>query len=203
MVLAHDEKDLFERTAHLFFPNVETPHIWVNQQKRMGEDRMIMDALDGIAFIHLIRLPVKEPQRMQAALSHLQTVLKESRECWKLILAETDDDHEWLPNPRQNAVIPQTKVTADMVRSWQGFLDEADQILDGKKLVPFWRQSDGLGLNLHQMFTDPRPFDLVLWIQGTAATPYLQKGPTTTPEVWQQMLNAFGDELPGYAIWFN
>ena len=63
--------------------------------------------------------------------------------------------------------------------------------------------SPGLGLNLHQSFTEPRPFDLVLWVQGTAATPYLQKGLMTTPEVWQQMLTAFGDELPGYALWFN
>ncbi len=205
MVLAHDEQELFERTAHLFFPNVETPHAWLNQQNRAkAEDGAIpVEALDGIAFIHLIRLPLKEPKRMQAALGHLQTVLRESRESWKLILAETDDDHEWLPNPKQTAVLPETKVTADMVRSWQSFLDEADQILDGKKLVPFWRSAPGLGLNLHQIFTEPRPFDLVLWIQGTAATPYLQKGPMTTPEVWQQMLTAFGDELPGYAIWFN
>ena len=62
-----------------------------------------------------------------------------SREAWKSYLAETDDDHEWIPNPKQNTVMPGGKVTGEMVKGWLEFLDEAEAILAGKKLVPFWR----------------------------------------------------------------
>jgi hypothetical protein len=207
LILAHDWKELFERTAPLFFANVQTPHEWLNLRRANAqaenEAELPAQILDGIAFIHLIHLPVKEPQRMQASLAHLQAMLKESRESWKLILAETDNEHEWLPNSTQRAVIPEAKVTAEMIESWQKFLDEADAILEGKKLVPFWRRSDEKGLNVRRIFTEPRELDLVLWVQGTGATPFLEKGPTTTPEVWKRMVEVFGEELPGYAIWFN
>jgi len=39
----------------------------------------------------------------------------------------------------------------------------------------------GPGVNLRRVFTEPREFDLVLWVQGTAAVPYLEAGEVTTP----------------------
>ena len=57
---------------------------------------------------------------------------------WKFILAETDDDHEWIPNPKQTGVVG-VKVTQEMVDAWLETLDEAEQVLQGKKLIPFWR----------------------------------------------------------------
>ncbi|MEO0970116.1 MAG: hypothetical protein AAFX80_17740 [Cyanobacteria bacterium J06639_18] len=38
---------------------------------------------------------------LTTALQNLQTVTALSRQSWKLILAETDNDREWLPNPKQ------------------------------------------------------------------------------------------------------
>ena len=60
-------------------------------------------------------------------------------------------------------------------------------LLAGKRLLPFWRGDPSRGVNLRRVFTEPRPFDLVLWVQGTAATPYLEKGPLTKPEVWRRL----------------
>jgi hypothetical protein len=53
--------------------------------------------------------------------------------------------------------------------------------LQGKKLLPFWRgKKSQLGVNLRKAFTDPpKSLDVVRWIQGTAATPYLKKGNVT------------------------
>jgi hypothetical protein len=203
IILAHDTQDIFERTAHLFFTNVETPHAWVKEQKPRPMDVIGPEILDGIAFLHLIRLEVKEPQRMQKALGHFKSMVRSSRESWKLILAETDDEREWIPNPNQKTVIPETKVSPEMVKSWHTFLDEADQILDGKKLIPFWRSVLGVGVNIRRVFTEPKTLDLVLWVQGTAATPYLEKGPITSPDIWRGITASFGEDFLSYAFWFN
>ena len=202
MALAHDGKELFDHTAHLFFANVDTPYKFLAEKtgEEKGFDyRLIVDA---ITFIHLLRLPVKEPERLKTALKHLQQMLKLSRESWKYIMAETDDDHEWIPNPGQTSVLG-VRVTGEMVNSWQGFLTETEALLAGKKLVPFWRGKGGQGVNLRRCFTEPRNFDLVLWVQGTAATPYLEKGTRTAPAVWDRLQRVFGGEFIGFALWFN
>ena len=116
--------------------------------------------------------------------------------------AETDDDHEWIPNPRQKGVLG-VPVRQEMIDGWMRFLDESEDLLAGKKLVPFWRGAETRGVNLRKVFTDPRPFDSVLWIQGIGATPYLEDGPMTNPEVWGRLQRVFGGEFFGFAIWFN
>jgi hypothetical protein len=91
----------------------------------------------------------------------------------------------------------------DRVDSWRDFLDEADELLSGKRLAPFWRGKEGRGVNLRRVFTEPRTLDLVLWIQGTAATPYLEEGPLTKPAVWARLQQVFGGQFIGFALWFN
>ncbi len=126
-----------------------------------------------------------------------------SRESWKFILAETDDDHEWVPSPKQHTVMPGGAVTVAMVKGWMDFLDEAQAILKGEKLIPFWRRRDDRGVNLRRVFTEPRMFDLVLWVHGTAAAPYLEKGPKTQPETWRRLQTIFQGQFIGFAFWFN
>jgi hypothetical protein len=153
--------------------------------------------------VHLINFPLAAPERMNAAVGHLEAMVARSRRSWELILAETDDDHEWIPSPKQTGVIPNVQVTAEMVQGWQSFLGEADAILKGNKLIPFWRGKEKQGINLRRVFTKPQRFDLVLWVQGTAAAPYLEEGTTTDPEVWERLLRVFGGEFIGFALWFN
>lgn len=200
--LAYDGKEWFERTAHLIFPNVETPHEFLYKGPKVFEFNGA-DIADLIAYIHLLNFPVAEPKRLTAALEHLEAMLKQSRAMWKHILAETDDNREWIPGPKQTGVVPNVKVTDEMVRGWGEFLDEAAALLAGKTLIPFWRAHDGRGINLRRVFTEPRPFDLVLWIQGTAATPYLERGTVTKSEVWERFERIFQGEFVGFALWFN
>jgi hypothetical protein len=203
--LAHDGRELFDRTAHLFFARPETPFAFFRGGPAAGEGRPDVGRIaDLIAVIHLLRLPVSEPTRLSAALDHLKAMLALSRESWKFYMAEDDDDHEWIPNPKQTGVIPGVKITEEMVKGWTiTFLDEADELLAGRKLVPFWRDAGGRGVNLRRVFIEPREFDLVLWVQGTAAVPYLEEGEVTTPEVWQRLQRIFRCEFLGFAVWFN
>jgi len=205
IALAHDGQELFDCTAHLFFPKVETPHKFLSDPD--GDPEVIgglkaFEIVDIIAVIHLIRMPVKEAGRMKSALTHLEQMLALSKETWKFILAETDDDHEWLPNPKQTGVMA-LPIRKEMIDSWLEFVDEGEALLSGKRLVPFWRGNGERGINLRRVFTEPRTLDLVLWVQGTAATPYLEKGTPTRKEVWGQLQRVFGGDFIGFAVWFN
>lgn len=201
-MLAHDGGDLFDHTAQLFFPKAKTPFPFLCEGKHVF-DAYGIDIADAVAFIHLINLPVSESPRMKAALEHLQAMTDQSRKMWKLAMAETDDDHEWIPNPKQHSVLPGVRVTLEMVDGWKVFLDEVDAILAGKKLIPFWRGSGEQGVNVRRFFTEPTRFDLVLWVQGSAAAPYLEKGPQTKSETWEGLMRLFRGNFIGFAIWFN
>lgn len=201
--LAHDTERLFQHTAHLFFPKPKTPFPFLKFEGNLAREIRYNSIADIVAFVHLLRFPVREPERVEAALKHLESMVELSRESWKGYLAETDDDHEWIPNPKQGTVMPGGKVTDEMVKGWLEFLDETDKILAGKVLVPFWRDAGGKGVNLRKVFTDPRELDPILWAQGTAALPYLEDGPVTRPEVWQRLMRVFRGEFIGFAIWFN
>ena len=162
-----------------------------------------MAILDAIAMIHVLRLPVKEPARMKAALAHLESMIALSRESWKSILAETDNDHEWVPNPTPAERVAgrrgqrqHGRCLDDLPRRGRG--DPA-----GEEARPLLAHGEERGVNLRRVFTEPRTFDLVLWVQGTAATPYLEKGPLTKPETWRRLQNVFRGEFIGFAFWFN
>jgi hypothetical protein len=202
--LAYDGQELFDHSAGLFYPNAVTPFPFLRRATPRNEDRWGNEfILDAVAFVHELRLPLAEPARMKSALAHLESMIALSHESWKFILAETDDDHEWVPNTKQHTVMPGGTVTMAMVKGWLEFLDEARALLKGEKLIPFWRSGDDRGVNLRRVFTEPRSFDLVLWVQGTAAVPYLEKGPKTQPDTWRRFQNIFRGEFIGFALWFN
>jgi hypothetical protein len=203
MVLAYDHADLFNATAHLFYREVTTPHAFLNEGIKVADFGMGVDVVDAIAFVHLLNLPLREPERMKVALEHLQSMIDHSRRSWALIMMETDDDNEWIPNAKQTTVLPNMGVTGEMISGWHAFLDEGEAVLAGRKLIPFWRSEDGRGVNLQRVFTEPTRFDLVLWIQGTAATPYLERGQLTDPQTWVRFQRIFMGQFFTFAIWFN
>lgn len=201
-LLAYDHQEWFERAGRVLFPRIETPHDYLNQNVG-GAKWGGSDWRDLIAAIHLANFPLREPERMRAALGHLEQTLAHSRRMWELALLEQDDHHEWIPNPQQTGVIPGVRVTDDMITAWREFIAEAEALLAGTKLIPFWRCNDGRGINLRRVFTEPQKFDVVLWCQGTAATPYLEHGELTSQETWQQLLRVFEGEFISFALWFN
>lgn len=218
IVLAYDWKDQFERTAHLFYPNVQSPYDFL-QAEGTGPFNGFnsQNILDVIALIHTVNYECVEPERMKVALGHLESVISLSRESWKLINAEKDNDREWLPNPRQTAAMGELRVSQQNLLGWQAFLDEADAILQGKKLLPFWRGIEGgaiffdgnfpehpeLGINLRKVFLEPARLDLILWLQGTGLQPFLEKGERTDAGAWRRIMNAFDGNFFLFMVWFN
>ncbi len=209
-VLAHDFEELHRRCGHLFYPRVKSPYAFLEHQGGENPGWSINYVADLLSLVHLINFEVVEPERMQLAQTHLLEMIKRSRASWEKIQAESDDDSEWLPGPKQNAALTSVRITGPMVESWHKFLDESESLLTGKKLVPFWRSTKAeveaataKGLNLHRIFNEPRRFDLVLWVQGTAAVPYLEQGELTNQDVWTQLTGAFRGQFWGFAIWIN
>jgi hypothetical protein len=203
LYLAYDANILFEHTAHIFYSNPKTPFPFLKHDRKAVNAEDVGTIGDILAFVHLLHFPVKEPAKTAAALKHLEAMIALSRESWKFYRAETDNDDEWIPNPKQKTVVPGAQVTDEIVNGWFSFLDEAEAILAGKMLLPFWRDGEKKGLILRKVFTDPRELDAVLWIQGTAAIPYLEEGPITKPETWTRLWRVFNGEFIGFAIWFN
>lgn len=213
MLLAVDGQPLFECTAHWIFEKVETPHTF------LIEDREPLDAnqpfwtnsrltSDFIATIHLLlRFSVQEPDRLKVAHAHLLSMCQMSREMWSQFLRETDDDNEWIPNPKQTGVLG-VPISDDMVNTWLETVAEAELVLEGKRLIPFWRGAQtARGINLKRAFYESREIDIPLWIQGTAATPYLENG-TLTKFKEAEMIRRIDSQFDGmnfirFGFWFN
>ncbi|MFO0940494.1 MAG: hypothetical protein U0930_06975 [Pirellulales bacterium] len=214
VVLAYDWKDQFERTAHLFYPNVETPYAFLLKEPPAENIFNSQSILDGIALIHTFNYECTEPARMKTALAHLESVIDLSRKSWKLINQETDDDEEWLPNINQKSVVMGVSVSKEMQMGWSLFLDEMEAILQGKKLAPFWRGvpfqpnaalpvNREYGINVRKIFTEPKRFDLVLAIQGTGIQPFLEKGKITSDDTWNNIGRAFRGNFMFFMFWAN
>jgi hypothetical protein len=201
-LLAHDWHEGFDHTFHTLFPRASLPfQALTDKSARSDYARDVDEIVDFIAFIHLIHWPVQEPDRMASALHHLESVVDLSHENWRRILAETDSGREWLPNPRQTGAILGLAVTQPRIDAWMLFLDEFGAMLKGEKLMPHWRLAQGV--NLRRVFLEPRPFDLVLWIQGSGALPYAEPGPISTAETWENILMLMEGDFFTYAAWFN
>lgn len=207
-LLAHDFHSTFDAAFHLFFPR--TAFAWREELGRDAPSENVAAGLLGqdasrfadiVAFIHTINWPASEPARMAAARAHLKSVIAASRLSWKLILAETDDDREWLPNPRQKNSAHGWSISQPQLDAWFATLDESEAVLDGRRLVPHWRFAKGI--DLKDFFEKPRSFDLVLLMTGAGALPFLRAGELTTSQRWREITSAFGDSFLGYAFWIN
>lgn len=166
-----------------------------------GSDQ-IPDEVDMIAMI-LAALD-QQPDAARAARSHghFLAMIDHNRRFWNMVEAETDNDREWLPNARQTAALGVT-LPPETGPQWLAVLSDAEALLKGEKLIPYWRTGDLGGVNLQKLFLDPRPVDVAGWIQGWSAVPYVQKGPLVSDENW----NRFSDMMLGdamlFAIWLN
>lgn len=198
-LMAYDWKGAYEVSSHLFFQDVDSEigqYLNENQAERFG------DWADLIAAVHSINLPLARPKRMKSAHDQLFQVIECSRRSWERIEEETDDQDEWIPNPNQTGITG-FRISAEMVETWKLFLDEFELILEGERLIPHWRFRKGIGVNLKTVFTKPKPFDLVLWVQGSAAIPYLEEGEVTSEETWRTINGTFRGNFIGFAIWIN
>lgn len=201
-IVAHDWHESFESSFFHFFPKMESPFAAALAPADDNNPMYVEGApiADFISFFH-IRWPVSDPALMRGVRQHIKAMIALSRESWDSIEAETDDDLEWLPNAHQKSPFESIQVSAEQIAAWRAVMDQAELVIDGKKLVPHWRFTKGF--NLARVFDEPQAMDTVLWITGPAALPYLEDGPVSTAEDWNAMVDAFGGRFGVFAVWFN
>lgn len=162
-----------------FTPYVDT--IWV-----------MLDALD------------QEPDaaRLSAARSHFLSMITDNRAFWAAVETESDNTAEWLPNDNQTSALGLT-LPPGTGATWLAVLADGEALLNGDLLIPYWRLGDGAGVNLSGLFTDPAPIDVKDWIQGAGALPYLEQGPTITPENWRRFESMMAGDAMLMSLWLN
>ena len=200
IMLAYDNRELFHRCGHLFFPKPLTPYDFLLQSKPFDPIGTEVDVSDLLAFAGSLDFPLAEDgaERMARARQHLLNAIDHSREMWKSARAETDDDREWLPAPHQSPAIQGVSITEPQVDLWLDLLDEAEVVLEGEKLLRFWRGDGSQAIDVRKFFDEPRNFDVLYWVQGSAAAPYLVPvgdRPVTRDKLWSDMQDTFGDDL--------
>jgi len=206
--LAHDFREAFDTSFHMLFPRARLP-MQDTLVPLAGDPGSIFASewriADFISFIHLIDWPVVEPGRSKAARGELLEMIRLSREDWKAILAETDNDREWLPGPNQKGANQLTglEVTETEVQAWHAALAMAEDLLEGRRLLPHFRFADR-GVNMKRFFEEPKTFDLVLSITGPGVVPFLERGPMITSEEWWALQQQFGRTgFMTFALWAN
>ncbi|MGC4004954.1 MAG: hypothetical protein QM811_18320 [Pirellulales bacterium] len=201
-MLAHDGEELFETSAHLFFKNPKTKYPFLQKRheaKAQGAWFDFEEIADLVATIHMVRLPVQDAARMKSALEHWETMFKLSREMVASLKAEKDDEKEWIPNPSQTGW-QGARIAAQQLDGWLDFVTEMEQVLAGKALLPFWRGDVEQGVNFRRVFTEPTKLDIVLWVQGTAAAPYLEKGRMVDKALLMRLERTFQGDFLGFAF---
>lgn len=156
-----------------------------------------LDAVDLVAMVLDTLNQTPNTAHMARAKQHLRDMVALNRDFWIRVATETDNNHEWLPNDAQHSALG-LPVPPGTGSAWLAVLDDLDALLTGQKLVPYWRVSGSGGVDISAMFDDPRPIDLIGWVQGWAALPYLKQGPLVTPD----SLNAFDTLMSGQTMLF-
>jgi hypothetical protein len=196
--LALDWRTQFDLTADELFANPK--HRFTGTAEERNEK--LWEAVGLVA--------VADPARLPRFRRHLLAVCELNRETWKFIRSEQDDDHEWLPNPRQQGVIG-LPVTDEMIDAWLGMVDELEAVLTGRKGIPsgvvqvFSPPAKGR-LNLKVLLDDPpAAFD---WNRLRSEPPdakYLDRAlPDMNLVALFRVMGVFQNSLGvAYAVWFN
>ena len=201
-LLAHDFEEMFNASFHRIFPRAGLP-----MQEYSTGGMLMMDPesdsaiADAIAFIHTFNFEVVDVDRLHDVRARLKSIVAFSRQNWDAILAETDDERELVPSPTQTSIVPEMAVTQEVVDAWMETLDSAEAILDGDLLIPHWRFAQGFDLEAY--FETATRTDAVMIFTGHGALPFLKDGPIADAQAFRQGLEVFGENFPGFALWFN
>lgn len=200
--LSFDFHEAFDLTFHVIFPNAKLPNAEALNTRSHLESWDADVIADTVALIHLVDWQVVEPGRLARIRERLLKVIALNRKTWASVRAETDDDREWLPSAKQKTgVMVGFALTDEQIDSWLAALTEAEEVLEGRKLMPHWRFQKGI--NARRVFTEAKNFDLVLWITGQSVLPFLEDGPVADGAAFSQADRIFGGDLLLYAFWFN
>lgn len=87
-----------------------------------------------------IRIRIADKGRVRRARDLILAGLDAADRCRRAYLAETDDDREWVPNPRQRSYAMPLEVDARLYETWEGVIGDVRGMLESKH-----------GISLHEV----------------------------------------------------
>lgn len=204
MILAYDPEPSIARV-------LEAKSVLRGAPEPGGRQRNFESFVDLFAIIDGTLRHEPAVARTVAARDHFLAMVAENRIFWTRVAAETDNDREWIPNDAQVSAtgIPFPK---GIGANWQRVLADAEGLLTGKLAAPYWDvegfvmgnpDSASIGIDISRMFTEPRPIDLVGWIQGWGALPYLSDAPLVTSANMQRFEMLVSGQAPLFMVFLN
>jgi hypothetical protein len=192
-------------------PAIRTVYEGRRDMEQIGEIEGIFldnDTIDTLAAVLLTLRGVPDKTRTRAAHTHFKSMIAENRAFWTAVMSEVDNEREWLPNPQQNSAFG-VEVDEEMAAGWQAVLVEIESLLEGETLVPYWRMGNGFeaeigtGVNIAKFLQEPGDMDIILWLHGAGAVPYLERGKLARLEAWDRFARMTGADGLMFAAWFN
>jgi len=116
-----------------------------------------------------------DPARTAALRDHLLALIADNRSFWRRVARETDNDAEWIPNKNQSSALP-LDFPPETGERWLAILADAEAVLKGDLLIPYWRLAPDAGINLARLLAEPPELDIVGMIQGETLLPYMERG---------------------------
>ncbi|MDP2276448.1 MAG: hypothetical protein Q8N23_04335 [Archangium sp.] len=80
-------------------------------------------------------LKLRDPKKLLEARDLALEGLTHAASCRKLVLAEVDDEREWLPHPRQKSHAMPLEVDDALFETWAGVLGDLERLLKGQEGV--------------------------------------------------------------------
>jgi hypothetical protein len=160
------------------------------------------DEIDLVAMIIFALEQTPDSALSRKAHGHFLSMIEDNRQFWSEVALETDNDAEWIPNKNQVSALglpfpPETGTR------WLAVLSDAERVLRGELLIPYWRLGPGAGLDLGAMFTDPPALDPVGLIQGETLLPYARTGPLANMESLRLFEALIGGNAGLYMVMLN
>jgi hypothetical protein len=152
-------------------------------------------------------IPVQDKARVQRARSLLVAGLGYADRCRQAYLDETDDDREWVPNPRQQSHPIPLEVDAALYQTWADVTHDLRLMLESKeglslRAVAAFGDEDKLGALLPDVFLDlgamlRDPADITVDFSQVEALENWRSDPAGSQRIIEQMLR--GALGKGYA----
>lgn len=192
VMLACDTEPEFERWTQQHFAN---PQALSEETRKRLQDRR--DSQSAV---------LKEPARLGRFRRHILAVVDLNHETWKHIRAETDNDHEWLPNPKQTGVLG-LPVRDQQIDNWLAMMSELRRLFEGERTLPqfFGTDNQDRELNLKTLFDDP-PEKMHYGgdFPKNLGEKYFTEPKPLNLGAFFAVLQMFSDPgLVGYPVWFN
>src|SRR5690606_32679768 len=146
-----------------------------------------------------INWPVVERERLLAVRDRALAMIDLSRRNWAAILAETDDNLEFMPAPGQMPQASAMAVTKPMVEAWVLTLVAPEALIRGGLLLPQWRDWT-LGFDLGAWVEGAERTEFVLLFRGLDALPFLTEGEVADAESFGAANSVFGRSIWNYAL---